>query len=71
MEKVNVTEIETRISENEAKVVFNMLKVQKLLKPLTDLNFPSYSKGKAKLELTLKSAKLTYSDGSTSTYQEI
>jgi hypothetical protein len=71
MEKADITAIEARISENEAKVVFNMNKKQNTLKPLVDTNYPSYYKGKAKLELTLKSAKITYSDGTTSTYQEI
>jgi hypothetical protein len=71
MATINLSEIESRIAANEAKVIFNMLKTTGKLKSGVVDNFPSYSKGKVKLELTLKSTTVTYSDGTKSTYQEI
>lgn len=70
MQTINRSEIEARILDNEAKVIFNMLKTTGKLKEMVIEDFPSYSKGKVKLELTLKSATLTYSQGPKSTYQE-
>lgn len=69
-----LSEIESRIRTNEAQVIFNMHKTLNLLQSkdgtvVTD--FPSYFKGKAKLTMTLKSAKLEYSDATQSFYQEV